>query len=171
MPSSSTTTRESDEVGLPMQLNDIFAPNAVIAALPATSKIQVLRALADAAAGSCELDPQDIFETLREREQLGSTAIGDGVAIPHAKVPGLDRLIGWIARLEEPVDFDAVDDRPVDLVVLLLAPESAGADHLRVLAQLSRLAKDHYRCATLRGCSSAEALWAALVQQDELRAA
>ncbi len=167
----SATVKESDEVGSPMQLNDIFAPDAVIAALPATSKTQVLRALAEAAAAACDLDPLELFEVLREREQLGSTAIGDGVAIPHVKVSGLERLVGWIARLEEPVDFDAIDDQPVDLVVMLLAPESAGAEHLRVLAQLSRLAKDHRRCAILRGCSSADALWAALTQQDELRAA
>ncbi len=154
-----------------MQLNNIFAPNAVITALPASSKAQVLRALAEAAAVANDLDPQEIFEILRERERLGSTAIGEGVAIPHAKVPGLDHLVGWIAKLEQPLEFDAIDDKPVDLVVMLLAPESAGADHLRVLAQLSRMAKDHQRCAALRGCSSAEALWQTLTQEDERRAA
>ena len=87
-----------------MQLNNIFAPNAVITALPASSKAQVLRALAEAAAVANDLDPQEIFEILRERERLGSTAIGEGVAIPHAKVPGLDHLVGWIAKLEQPLN-------------------------------------------------------------------
>tara|TARA_R110002096_G_scaffold86758_9_gene199379 strand:+ start:917 stop:1381 length:465 start_codon:yes stop_codon:yes gene_type:complete len=154
-----------------MHLNEIFAPNAVITALPATSKSQVLRSLAEAAATANDLDSQELFEILRERERLGSTAIGDGVALPHAKVPGLDRLIGWVACLEKPVPFDAIDDKPVDLVVLLLAPEGAGADHLRVLAQLSRLARDHQRCAALRGCSSADALWQTLTEEEKRRAA
>ncbi len=154
-----------------MQLSEIFAPNAVLTGLEAKSKSHVLRALAEAAARDNGLDQQQVFEALHERERLGSTAIGDGVAIPHAKIPGVDRPIGWIACLKEEIPFDAIDDKPVDLVVMLLAPENAGADHLRVLAQLSRIARDHHRCATLRGCSSAKALWEALTGMNERKAA
>ena len=154
-----------------MQLNEIFTPNAVLTGLEAKSKSQVLRALAEAAACANGLDQKQVFEALRERERLGSTAIGDGVAIPHAKIPGVERPIGWVACLKEAIPFDAIDDKPVDLVVMLLAPENSGADHLRVLAQLSRIARDHHRCATLRGCSSAQALWEALTGMNEQKAA
>jgi PTS system nitrogen regulatory IIA component len=154
-----------------MQLSEIFAPNAVLTGLQAKSKSQVLRALAEAAARNNGLDQQKVFEVLHERERLGSTAIGDGVAIPHAKIADLERPIGWVACLKEPVAFDAVDDKPVDLVVMLLAPENSGADHLRVLAQLSRIARDHHRCAALRGCSSAKALWEALTGTSQQKAA
>lgn len=154
-----------------MQLNEIFAPTAVLAGLQAKSKSQVLRALAEAAARANDLDQQQVFVALRERERLGSTAIGDGVAIPHAKVPGLERPIGWVACLKEPIAFDAVDDKPVDLVVMLLVPENAGVDHLRILAQLSRIARDHHHCATLRGCSSSKALREALTGMSDRKAA
>lgn len=154
-----------------MQLNEIFAPNAVLTGLQAKSKSQVLRALAEAAANANGLKPETVIQALHERERLGSTAIGDGVAIPHARLPGLDRPIGWVACLQEPVAFDAVDDKRVDLVVMLLVPENAGADHLRILAQLSRIARDHHRCATMRGCSSAKALWETLTAADRQRAA
>lgn len=154
-----------------MQLNDIFAPETVLPALKASTKSQVLRALSEAAGEALNLDPRVIFDALHERERLGSTAIGSGVALPHAKIPGLEKLAGWVACLETPVDFDALDDQPVDLVVLLLAPESAGAEHLRVLAQLSRLARDREQCAALRGCANAGALWARLTGDDQQRAA
>lgn len=154
-----------------MQLNEIFAPNAVLTGLKAKSKSQVLRALAEAVARERGLEQQTVFDALHERERLGSTAIGDGVAIPHARLPGLDRPIGWIACLETPIPFDAIDDKPVDLVVMLLAPENAGSEHLRILAQLSRIARDHHRCAALRGCSSAKALWETLTGTDRQKAA
>jgi len=154
-----------------MQLNEIFAPNAVLTGLKANSKSQVLRTLAESAAREHGLDQQVVFNALRERERLGSTAIGDGVAIPHARIAGLSRPIGWVACLQEPIAFDAVDDKPVDLVVMLLAPENAGTDHLRILAQLSRIARDHHRCAALRGCSSGKALWEALTGAKQKRAA
>lgn len=154
-----------------MQLTEIFTPGTVLPKLEASTKRQVLRTLADAAGEALGLNPKAVFEALHHRERLGSTGIGEGVALPHAKVPGLDRLAGWVACLEQPVDFDAIDDKPVDLVVLLLAPEGAGTEHLRVLAQLSRLARDHHRCARLRGCDSAAALWESLTGPDRRKAA
>ena len=155
-----------------MQLTEIFAPNTVLPAVDASTKTQALRALAEAAGEALSLDPKMIFNALHERERLGSTAIGNGVALPHAKISGVDRLVGWVACLENPVEFDAVDDQPVDLVILLLAPDNAGSEHLRVLAQLSRLARDHKHCAAVRDCSGAHAVWQMLTAgQDRQKAA
>jgi len=147
-----------------MEIERLLSPDAVIASLKATSKKQALQELAKHAAGLTGLAERRIFDVLLERERLGSTGVGHGVAIPHARMAELDRLFGLFARLEAPIDFDAVDEQPVDLIFLLLAPESAGADHLKALARISRLLRDKASCAKLRGADNADALYAVLVE-------
>ena len=110
------------------------------------------------------LHERAIFDTLLERERLGTTGVGLGIAIPHGKMADLDRLYGVFARLKNPVDFDAVDDQPVDLIFLLLAPESAGADHLKALARVSRLLRDQSVCEKLRGSDTPAAIYALLTE-------
>ncbi len=112
-----------------------------------------------------------IYDVLIERERLGSTGIGMGIGIPHGRLPGLDRLCGIFARLDRPVPFDAIDDQPVDLIFLLLAPESAGADHLKALARVSRLLRDRTVCEKLRGTDNADALYALLIDPTPSHAA
>jgi len=114
-----------------MLLTDLVAPNAIIPALKVNSKKQVLQELAAKAAELCGQSERTILEILQQREKLGSTGVGNGIAIPHGKLPKLNKLFGLFARLERPVEFEALDGQPVDLVFLLLAPEAAGADHLR----------------------------------------
>jgi PTS system nitrogen regulatory IIA component len=106
-----------------------------------------------------------------ERERLGTTGVGHGIGIPHGKLPELDRLYGLFARLETPIDFDAIDEHPVDLIFVLLAPETAGADHLKALARVSRLFRDRAVCEKLRGTDSAEAIYALLTQSQASHAA
>jgi nitrogen PTS system EIIA component len=147
-----------------MQLSDIIASNAVIPSLRAASKKQVLQELSNAAAKMTGLESRRVFECLLQREKLGSTGLGQGIAIPHGKFSELDRVQGLFARLAHPVDFDAPDDQPVDLVFLLLAPESAGADHLKALARISRLLRDPALVGKLRGTDSAAGLYAILTE-------
>ena len=149
-----------------MRLTDIVLPEAVIPTLKATSKKQLLQELAGKAAALTGLDEREIFSTLPERERLGATGMGRGVAIPHGRMAGLTSIQGLFARLDRGVDFDAVDDAPVDLVFLLLAPENAGADHLKALARVSRLMRDADTCAKLRGARDGAAIYA-LPSQDE----
>jgi PTS system nitrogen regulatory IIA component len=147
-----------------MQLSEIISSNAVLPSLKASGKRQLLQDIAQEGAKISGLDPQRIFETLLRREKLGSTGLGQGIAIPHGKFKELDRVYGMFARLATPVKFDSVDDRPVDLVFLLLAPESAGADHLKALARISRLLRDPQIVEKLRGTEKAEALYAILTE-------
>jgi PTS system nitrogen regulatory IIA component len=114
------------------------------------SKRQLLQELAEAAAKTTGLDGKVIREALVQREKLGTTGVGDGIAIPHARIDGLPHLTGFFARLGKPVDFDALDDQPVDLVFLLLAPSEAGAEHLKALARIARILRDPQLCAQLR---------------------
>ena len=118
-----------------MTITDLVAPEAIIPALKVNSKKQALQELAARAAVLTGQNERAVFEVLLQREKLGTTAVGYGVAIPHGKLPKLDKLFGLFARLERPIDFEAMDGQPVDLVFLLLAPEGAGADHLKALAQ------------------------------------
>jgi mannitol/fructose-specific phosphotransferase system IIA component (Ntr-type) len=113
----------------------------------------------------------DIFDHLLQRERLGSTGIGQGVAIPHAKLASLDKLFGMFARLDKPIDFDAIDDEPVDLVFLLLAPEAAGADHLKALARIARLMRESGTAQKLRASRDAGAIYAVLSRASEPNAA
>ena len=120
-----------------MEISD-FLQNDAVVTLRASSKKQVLQDLSRRAADATDLHERAIFDVLMERERLGTTGVGNGIAIPHGKLPVLDRLHGHFARLEQPVDFQSIDERPVDLIFLLLAPESAGADHLKALAKVWR---------------------------------
>jgi len=125
-----------------MPLDDLLAPDAVFPSLRASSKKQALQELAHNASLLIGRDQREIFETLLQRERLGSTGVGAGIAIPHGKLPKLDKLFGAFARLEKPIDFESLDGEPVDLVFLLLAPEAAGADHLKALARVARMLRD-----------------------------
>jgi len=154
-----------------MEIADLLKPDHVVARLKATSKKQALQDLARQAAAITGQTERAIFDVLLERERLGTTGVGNGIAIPHGKLGSLDRLYGLFARLENPIDFDSIDDRPVDLIFLLLAPESAGADHLKALARVSRLLRDKAACEKLRGTEDAEALCALLVDTTANRAA
>ena len=154
-----------------MEINDLINAESVIANLHASSKKQALQDLAKRAAEVTGLDDRTIFDVLMERERLGTTGVGNGIAIPHGKLADLDRLYGLFARLQKPVDFQAIDERPVDLIFLLLAPESAGADHLKALARVSRLLRDAAMCEKLRGTDGAEALFALLTRSAETWAA
>ena len=145
-----------------MLLTDLVAPNAIIPALKVNSKKQVLQELAAKAAELCGQSERTILETLQQREKLGSTGVGNGIAIPHGKLPKLDKLFGLFARLDRPIDFDALDGQPVDLIFLLLAPEAAGADHLKALARVARLLRDPHVANKLRESRDAEALFAVL---------
>ncbi|MDZ3836971.1 MAG: PTS IIA-like nitrogen regulatory protein PtsN [Rhodospirillales bacterium] len=146
-----------------MEISDLIKPDHVIARLRATSKKQALQDLAKRAAEITGQPERALFSTLMKRERLGTTGVGNGIAIPHGKLGTLDKLYGVFARLDQPIDFDAIDDRPVDLIFLLLAPESSGADHLKALARVSRLLRDKPTCEKLRGTDDAEALYALLV--------
>lgn len=145
-----------------MDIADLITPDSVIANLRAASKKQALQELARRASHIVDLPERRIFEVLVERERLGSTGLGMGIAIPHGKLVELRRLHGLFARLERPVDFMAVDDRPVDLIFTLLAPEDAGADHLKALARISRLLRSAAICEKLRGTDNPDALYALL---------
>ncbi len=147
-----------------MDLSDLIAPQAVVSALKATSKKQAIQELAAKAATVTGLPQRDIFDTLLQRERLGSTGVGNGIAIPHGKLVALDKLVGLFARLDKPIDFDALDDQPVDLIFILLAPEGAGADHLKALARIARLLRDQGTAAKLRATSDPEALYTILMQ-------
>jgi nitrogen PTS system EIIA component len=145
-----------------MPLTDLVAPNAVVPALKVNSKKQAIQELAAKAAKLTDQNERMIFETLLQREKLGSTGIGNGIAIPHGKLAKIERLFGLFARLDRPVDFDALDGQPVDLVFLLLAPEGAGADHLKALARVARLLRDRDIARKLRDSRDAEAIYAVL---------
>jgi PTS system nitrogen regulatory IIA component len=154
-----------------MTLTELLSPQAVLPSLRVTSKKQVLQELARKASEMTGLQERAVFEVLVERERLGTTGVGHGIAIPHGKLAALDRLYGVFARLEHPVDFDSIDEQPVDLVFLLLAPETAGADHLKALARVSRLLRDRGICEKLRGTDSADAIYALLTESAASHAA
>jgi nitrogen PTS system EIIA component len=145
-------------------LSDLLAPDAVLPTLKVNSKKQAIQELAEKAAQLAGLPEREIFETLLQRERLGSTGVGNGIAIPHGKLPKIGRLFGLFARLERPIDFDALDSEPVDLVFLLLAPEAAGADHLKALARVARVLRDPQTAAKLRATRDGAALHALLTQ-------
>ena len=154
-----------------MEIADLLNPDSVVSGLKVTSKKQALQELARLAAGLTELRERLIFDTLLERERLGTTGVGHGIAIPHGKLADLDHLQGLFVRLAEPIDFDAVDDQPVDLIFLLLAPESAGADHLKALARISRILRDPGICDKLRETEDPAALCGLLTGPVANRAA
>ena len=146
----------------PMTITDLVAPEAILPALKVNSKKQALQELAARAAALTGQNERAIFEVLLQREKLGTTAVGYGVAIPHGKLPKLEKLFGLFARLERPIDFEAMDGQPVDLIFLLLAPEGAGADHLKALARIARLLRDQDVAKKLRASRDAPAIYSVL---------
>ena len=154
-----------------MPLLDFLAPAAVLASLRAGNKKHALQELSVTAARLTCLEERAIYDVLLQRERLGSTGIGDGVAIPHGKLPKLDRLFGLVARLEKPINFEALDGQPVDLMFLLLAPEAAGADHLKALARIARVLREPGMIDRIRATRDAEALYALLTEASAPRAA
>lgn len=147
-----------------MDIEDLLATDLVFADFKASSKKQVLQSLSRRWAAAHNIDDRLAFDKLLERERLGSTGVGRGVAIPHARIEGLENITGVFARLSTPVDFDAVDDIPIDLVFMLFAPEDAGADHLKALARVSRLLRDSTICDKFRQTTDDSALYAMVVQ-------
>jgi PTS system nitrogen regulatory IIA component len=149
----------------------LTGPDAVLASVKASGKKALLAELASRAATVLKLDERKLFDRLLERERLGSTGIGGGIAIPHGRLGNLDKPCGLFARLAHPVDFDSIDERPVDIVFLLVAPEGAGADHLKALARVSRLLRDRSLVEKLRATESADALYALLVDSVQAQSA
>ena len=149
----------------------LTGPDAVLATVKASGKKALLAELASRAATVFKLDERKLFDRLLERERLGSTGIGGGIAIPHGRLSNLDKPRGLFARLVHPVDFDSIDERPVDVVFLLIAPEGAGADHLKALARVSRLLRDRSLVEKLRATESADALYALLVDSVQAQSA
>jgi len=154
-----------------MDLSDLIHPEAVIPALRANSKKQAIQAIAEKAASLTGIGEREIFETLLQREKLGSTGVGGGIAIPHGKLPGLTRIFGLFARLPKPIDFEALDDQPVDLVFLLLAPEGSGAEQLKALARIARHLREAGVAAKLRSSPDQAALYAVLTESAASNAA
>ena len=154
-----------------MELADLVSEEAVLASVKASSKKQVLQEIAHKAADLYGLHCGTVVNSLVAREKLGSTAMGHGVAIPHARLEGLDRIMGVFARLEKPVDFEAADSQGVDLVFALLAPEEADANHLRALAKVSRRMRDETIRDKLRGSDDPMAIHAMLTDLQTSRAA
>ncbi len=147
-----------------MELADILSEESVIVCSDIKTKRDVLRKLCDCAAKVTGQDVATIFEAVNEREELGSTGLGNGIAIPHGKFAGLGSVTAVFARLRTPIDFEAVDDQPVDLVMLLLAPMGAGADHLKALARVARLLRTDTVVARLRASDTAEQVYEILTQ-------
>jgi nitrogen PTS system EIIA component len=154
-----------------MDIAELITPQSIVANLKVANKRQLLQDLARRAAPLVSLHEKTIFDTLLERERLGSTGIGSGTAVPHGRFANLARIFGLFARLDKPIPFESVDDQPVDLVFLLLTPDSAGADHLKALARVSRLFRDRAVCAKLRGTDRADALYALLTDRAASHAA
>jgi len=147
-----------------MSLATLLTRDSVIFDLKASSKKQLMQELALMAAERCDLEQDTIYSALLERERLGATSVGDGVAIPHARLPNIENVAGVFVRLAQPIDYDAADEQPVDLIFLLLAPESANAEHLRALAKISRLFRKEEFRESLRGAEDADAIFLMLTE-------
>lgn len=156
-----------------MDLSDLLQIDAVLPHLKVRGKKQALQELANKAADLLDVEASVIFEKLLAREKLGTTGVGQGIAIPHGKLEELDRVVGVFARLDRPIDFDSVDGQPVDLIFMLIAPdtEAAGGAHLKALARVSRLLRNQSTVEKLRGSDSAAALYAILTAQQKSHAA
>lgn len=150
-----------------LNIGDLLDRNAIALRVSAAKKRQALAVIAEIAARSFGLEAGDLLDALAEREAAGSTGVGHGVAAPHARLEGLDRMRGVFVRLEHPVEFDAVDDQPVDLMFALFAPKAANTEHLRALARVSRLLRQPQMREQLRQARTADAIHALLVQEAD----
>lgn len=151
--------------------SDLLAPEAIMAGVQLLNKKALFQQMGAVAARATGLDAREIVDRLAERERLGSTGFGDGVAIPHGKIEGLTHVVGVFAALAQPIDFQAIDGMPVDLAFLLLSPPDAGVEHLKALARISRRLRDKAFVAKLRGAGSPDALYALLAHADARDAA
>jgi nitrogen PTS system EIIA component len=149
-----------------MPLTDILRRDGIIPVLRVSNKKQLLEMISEKASKVSGLPTRAIFDLLLQRERLGSTGLGNGIAIPHCKAEGLDHLIGIFARLEKPIDFESVDGEPVDLIFVILAPEGAGADHLKGLSKVARVLRDPVTAAKLRKFTDADAIYSLLTTQE-----
>lgn len=147
-----------------MILAKILDPDSVLCDLKAQNKKQILHELAEGLSAHCSAEPRLIFDALLQREKLGSTGLGGGIAVPHGRLPSISRVHGLFARLATPVDFDSVDGEPVDIIFALISPDHAGADHLTALARVSRLLRDQKILSKLRGTRSKEGLYAIITE-------
>lgn len=154
-----------------MELGDFLSQDAVITDIKASSKKQVLQAISEVAGELTSLPARQIFDTIIQREKLGSTGVGNGVAIPHGKFEKYDRITGVFVRLGSAVDFDALDDEPVDIIFMLMAPEEAGADHLKALSRVARVLRDPRRVAAIRAAADAAGIYHALTDAEQSDAA
>jgi nitrogen PTS system EIIA component len=154
-----------------MDLSQFLVGDAVVADLPVANKKALFQALGHLAERTLGLDAKGVTERLHDRERLGTTGFGGGVAIPHGRIPGLDGIRGAFARLDRPIDYGAIDDLPVDMVFMLLSPAEAGAEHLKALAQVSRRLRDRAFLAKLRGAGSPDALYALFASAETRDAA
>jgi PTS system nitrogen regulatory IIA component len=147
-------------------LSDLLHPDLIVVGVAASSKKSLFQQLGNLAAAALDLDPAVVSIALADREKLGSTGFGGGVAIPHARIAGLPRIVAIVARLTQPIAFQAVDDLPVDMVVAMLSPPDAGAEHLKALARISSRFRDRAFVAKLRGAGSRDAIYALLTADD-----
>ena len=154
-----------------MQLSDIISQDSVIANAKSNSKKQVLQDVAEIASNNTGVSARVIFELLLQRERLGSTGIGNGVAIPHGKLPGLKRISGVFARLSKPIPFESMDDEPVDLVFAILAPEGSGADHLKALSRIARIMRNPNTLDALRQTTDKDVIFSLLDSEETATAA
>jgi PTS system nitrogen regulatory IIA component len=144
------------------ELSDLITPATVVSGVVAANKKNLLQQLAAIAERAWGVDAKRVAERLAEREKLGSTGFGGGIALPHGRIDSIPHVAGVFVRLDRPVDFGAIDELPVDLVFMLLSPPDAGADHLKALASASRRLRDRGFAAKLRGAGSTDALYALL---------
>jgi PTS system nitrogen regulatory IIA component len=151
--------------------SDLVTPETILAGVTAPTKKALFQQFGTVAAATFGLDAKAVADTLGDREKLGSTGFGGGIAIPHGRISGIDRVVGLFAKLDSPLDFAAIDDLPVDLVFMLLSPPIAGAEHLKALARVSRALRDRSFAAKLRGAGSPDALVALLTQGEARDAA
>jgi nitrogen PTS system EIIA component len=159
------------EFEIHMPLTDLITPEAVLPSLKAATKKQALLEISERAGAVSGLSSREIFDALLQRERLGSTGVGNGIAIPHGKMPKCERIFGIFARLERPIDFEALDGAPVDLIFLLIAPEAAGADHLKALARIARVLRDGALTSKLRASRDRSVLFSILTQEPASNAA
>lgn len=154
-----------------MSLHDLIDVDAIIPSLKVSTKKQALQEISERASAIADLPAREIYDALLQRERLGSTGVGGGIAIPHGKLPRVPRMLGVFARLEKPIDYEALDGEPVDLIFLLLAPEAAGADHLKALSRVARALRDSSLTARLRATKDASGLYLLLTQNSTHSAA
>ena len=170
---STVLSHERTSTGLlqTMLLTDLITPEAVVPSLKVNTKKHALQELSDRAGLISGLAAREIFDALLQRERLGSTGIGEGIAIPHGKLAKAETIFGIFARLARPIDFHSLDGAPVDLICLLIAPETAGADHLKALARMARVLRDTRVTAKLRAARDVSALYAVLTGETASHAA